>query len=347
MLSRKVEEELLQRLKTGVYSAGEKLPSIREMCEEFRCSYVIAFRAIQALKEQGCLETVKGSGTYVARDLQKHLEKKLLVYIFDKPDSRFLNPQDSLRYTCFQRIVRKSGFMDLALQEEDVLNPEELSEVAGALITLRSPMTEELIARKVPCVFISSLGNHYGMPSVTPDFYQGAALVIRHLIDTGARRIYALTIDSQEFNQASYLPRLQAYREVMKEAGLPVYPPLEWNIRKPGNRERLRDVMKSAEAPDAIFASNDKLAVELQHELNRMGISVPEDIRIAGLENQEFCYGSLPPLTTAEFDNTELVQTACASLLNMIHHPGRIPASVKIPMSLILRESTFSQIPIS
>ena len=105
--------------------------------------------------------------------------------------------------------------------------------------------------------------------------------------------------------------------------------------------------MKSAEAPDAIFASNDKLAVELQHELNRMGISVPEDIRIAGLENQEFCYGSLPPLTTAEFDNTELVQTACASLLNMIHHPGRIPASVKIPMSLILRESTFSQIPIA
>ena len=212
MVGRKVEEELLQRLKTGQYSAGEKLPSIREMCGEFNCSYVMVFRAVQALKRQGCLETVKGSGTFVVRDLQKHLEKKLLIYIFDKPECRQLNPGDSLRYTCFQRTVRKSGFMDLALQEDDVLEPEEMNEVAGALITLRSPMMEELIARKIPCVFISSLGNHYGMPCVTPDFYQGATLVLRHLLETGARRIQALTIDAREYNQASYAPRLQAYR---------------------------------------------------------------------------------------------------------------------------------------
>ena len=94
------------------------------------------FRAVQALKRQGCLETVKGSGTFVVRDLQKHLEKKLLIYIFDKPECRQLNPGDSLRYTCFQRTIRKSGFMDLALQEDDVLEPEEMNEVAGALITL-------------------------------------------------------------------------------------------------------------------------------------------------------------------------------------------------------------------
>lgn len=91
MLVRKVEDELLQRLKTGKYAAGEKLPSIREMCAEFNCSYVIAFRAVQSLKNAGCLETFKGSGTFVARDVQKRLDKKLLAYIFDKPGNTRLD----------------------------------------------------------------------------------------------------------------------------------------------------------------------------------------------------------------------------------------------------------------
>lgn len=344
MIGRKVEEELLQRLKTGQYSAGEKLPSLREMCGEFNCSYVMVFRAVQALKRQGCLETVKGSGTFVVRDLQRHLDKKLLIYIFDKPECRQLNPEDSLRYTCFQRTIRKSGFMDLALQEDDFLEPKEMNEVAGALITIRSPMMEELIARKIPCVFISSLGNHYGMPCVTPDFYQGATLVLRHLLEIGARRIHALTIDAREYNQASYAPRLQAYRDVMKEAGLFARPPLEWNIRNPENRNNLRKLMEGPEAPDAFFASNDKLAVELIHELNFLGIPVPEEVKVVGLENLEYLYGTLPSLTTAAFDNVELVRSACALLQKMMNNPGKIPPSVRVPMSLITRESTVSAV---
>ena len=109
MLVRQVEEELLHRLKTGQYIPGEKLPSIREMCGEFGCSYVIAFRAVQSLKQSGCLETFKGSGTFVARDVQKRLKKKLLAYIFDKSGTTRLNLHDSLRYTFFQRMVREAG----------------------------------------------------------------------------------------------------------------------------------------------------------------------------------------------------------------------------------------------
>lgn len=340
MLVRKVEDELLQRLKTGKYAAGEKLPSIREMCGEFGCSYVIAFRAVQSLKNSGCLETFKGSGTFVARDVQKRLHKKLFAYVFDKPGNSELNQHDSIRYTCFQRAVRKAGYMDIALQEDESLPPDELDNLAGALITIRTPQMEELIARRIPCVFVSSLGNRYGMPYAVPDFYQGSCEVMRHLIRCGYRGIGAVTIDSKEFNQASFAPRMQAYHDMLKEAGLPGSTPLEWNIRKPETRRKLREIMTGKRRPEAFFVSCDKLAVELIHELSDMGFRVPDDIGVAGLENTEYLYGNTVPLTTASFDNTTLVNEACSLLLNMVNHPGRALSSVKVPMTLIEREST-------
>lgn len=343
MLVRDVEEKLLHRLKTGQYAAGEKLPSIREMCGEFGCSYVIAFRAVQALKQSGCLETFKGSGTFVARDVQKRLKKKFLAYVFDKSGTTQLNLHDSLRYTCFQRSVREAGYIDLALQEDEMFSPEELDSLAGALITLRTPQMEELVARKIPCVFISSLGNPYGFPSVIPDFYQGSRDVMQHLICRGYREIGCVTIDSEEFNQGSFAPRVQAYRDVMVESGLPLRTPLDWNIHKPETRTRLRKIMSASHPPDSFFVPNDKLAVEVVQVLGEMGFRVPEDLGVAGLENMEFLYAPTIPLTSASFDNLTLVREACALLLNWIQHPEEPPETIKIPMTLIQRKSTEKQ----
>lgn len=343
MLVREVEEQLLHRLRTGKYIPGEKLPSIREMCGEFGCSYVIAFRAVQSLKQSGCLETFKGSGTFVARDVQKKLKKKLLAYIFDKSRTTQLNLHDSLRYTCFQRMIREAGYMDLALQEDESFSPDELDNLAGVLITLRTPQMEELIARNIPCVFISSLGNPYGFPSVTPDFYQGSRDIMTHLFRRGYRDIGCITIDSEEFNQGSFVPRVQAYRDVLKEKGLPTWNLLEWNIRKPETRKKLKKIMSQPYHPDAFFVPNDKLAVEVVQVLGEMGFRVPEDIGVAGLENMEFLYTSGIPLTSASFDNLALVREACSLLLDWIEHPSEQPSSRTIPMTLIERKSSEKQ----
>ena len=340
MLVRQVEDELLRRMKTGQYAPGEKLPSIREMSGEFGCSYVIAFRAVQSLKQSGCLETFKGSGTFVARDVQKRLKKKLLAYIFDKSGTTRLNLHDSLRYTFFQRMVREAGYTDIALQEDELFSPAELDSLAGALITLRTPQMEELLARKIPCVFISSLGNPYHLPSVIPDFYQGSRDVMLHLIRRGYRRIGCITIDSGEFNRSSFLPREQAYGDVLRETGLPVPAPLEWNIGKEETQIRFRELMSNPRHPEAFFVPNDKLALEVIQVLAEMGFRVPEDIGIAGLENMEFLYRPTLPLTSASFDNAALVREACSLLLNWIDHPQKPPENRTIPMTLQIRKST-------
>ena len=132
MLVRQVEEGILQQLKSGQYAPGEKLPSLRELSREFGCSYVIAFRAVQSLKNSGYLETAKGNGIFVTGDARSKMEKKLIVYISDCQESSQLTPQDLLRYSCFQRIVREAGFVDLALNEEESLSSDQMNQLAGA-----------------------------------------------------------------------------------------------------------------------------------------------------------------------------------------------------------------------
>lgn len=340
MLVRQVEEGILQQLKSGQYAPGEKLPSLRELSREFGCSYVIAFRAVQSLKNSGYLETAKGNGIFVTGDARSKMEKKLIAYISARQDSSQLSPHDLIRYTCFQRIVRDAGFIDLSLYENEQLPSDQLDRLAGALITLDTPMMPELTARKIPCVFISSLGNPYGMPTATPDYYQGSFDVMQSLIKCGYRKIRAITLDSTVGNQASCAPRIAAYFDALNAAGLSGSTPLEWNIRKPELRKRFREAMSVPDHPDALFSPNDKMAIEIIQELSSMGFRVPDDIGVAGLENQEFFYGSNPPLTTASYDNEMLAREACTLLLRMIEQPSQNYSSITLPMTLIMRASS-------
>ena len=55
---------LAERVTSGVYAAGSRLPSGAELCREFRVSPMTMRRAINRLEGQGLLTGVKGKGTY-------------------------------------------------------------------------------------------------------------------------------------------------------------------------------------------------------------------------------------------------------------------------------------------
>jgi GntR family transcriptional regulator len=58
---------LQQRIKAGIYKSGEKLPSERELIENFKVSRITATAAIQELVQNGLVYRKKGKGTYVTR----------------------------------------------------------------------------------------------------------------------------------------------------------------------------------------------------------------------------------------------------------------------------------------
>lgn len=61
--------DLREKIKDGTYPPGSKLPSRRELCQEYDFSEAVVVRAMWILKHEGLVVSLTGSGSYVADPL--------------------------------------------------------------------------------------------------------------------------------------------------------------------------------------------------------------------------------------------------------------------------------------
>jgi DNA-binding transcriptional MocR family regulator len=64
-LYKTIADGLLERINTGVYKPGQKIPSIRQIAVEFGCNKITVQKAFEILKRDGIIENIVGSGSYV------------------------------------------------------------------------------------------------------------------------------------------------------------------------------------------------------------------------------------------------------------------------------------------
>src|SRR5476649_2912344 len=64
---------LKERVETGVYPVGEKLPAERLISDEMNVSRTVVREAIIMLEVEGYVEVRKGSGIHVMSNQQRHL----------------------------------------------------------------------------------------------------------------------------------------------------------------------------------------------------------------------------------------------------------------------------------
>ena len=61
----RVAAELRSRIETGVYESGGKLPSRRELRDEFNASDTVIDKAMMILRVSGLTESLQGVGVFV------------------------------------------------------------------------------------------------------------------------------------------------------------------------------------------------------------------------------------------------------------------------------------------
>lgn len=64
-VSDSVVEQIEELIKSGTFQAGEKLPSVRELCEMFGVGRSAVRDAITTLKGKGAVDVKQGEGTYI------------------------------------------------------------------------------------------------------------------------------------------------------------------------------------------------------------------------------------------------------------------------------------------
>jgi LacI family gluconate utilization system Gnt-I transcriptional repressor len=228
-------------------------------------------------------------------------------------------------------------------EEEQLLREQLLHRPAGLLVTGldHNPATRQLIARsQVPCVHLMDLPASDGDALYCVGFRQtdaGAAMT-RHLLASGRRRIAfaAAQLDPR------VMQRLYGWRHALQEAGA-FDPTLEFLNPAPSSLAlggvMFEQIMQQRPAVDAIFFCNDDLAQGALMAALRMGVSVPQQVAIAGFNDLTGSDQMLPPLTTVRTPRARIGQAAAEMLLTLMRGEEPEVAQLDLGFEIVQRQS--------
>jgi LacI family transcriptional regulator len=102
-----------------------------------------------------------------------------------------------------------------------------------------------------------------------------------------------------------------------------------------------KEVLCSPARPRFIFAGNDLIATGVLTAAKELGIRVPEELAVAGVDNTLFSRISSPPLSTVDLRMREIGTMAAELYLRIRNHgAGDIPKVQTIPSRFCARQST-------
>jgi GntR family transcriptional regulator of arabinose operon len=90
---------------------------------------------------------------------------------------------------------------------------------------------------------------------------------------------------------------------------------------------------------DAIQCANDHTAVKLMRTLINLGVRIPEDVRIAGVDDVKYAYLLPVPLTTFHQPCIDIGETAVAAMRERTNNPQLPGRSIMLNRHLVVRQS--------
>lgn len=181
------------------------------------------------------------------------------------------------------------------------------------------------------------------MDTVTFDNYRGGHLVASHFEELGRRK---LGIIQGPANKSEAMLRKNGYIDYIN---LTDCLDLVWEFNGDYSfemgKEAYEQYKQSSNKPDAIFCSNDSMAIGFVHNAIRDGLHIPDDLAIAGYDDLPICDLYTPTITSVHTPYELLGKKALELILDRLQqknderHTGYTSL---VPVSISVRESTTS-----
>ena len=189
-----------------------------------------------------------------------------------------------------------------------------------------------------PLVCIDRRPDNWKGSLITVANEEGGYIATRYLLAMGHRRIACITGPQHLQNS---LERLRGYRRAMKEHGMRVSETMvaEGRFDRESGRQAALSLLGRKDAPTAIFAMNDLMALGALQGMREMHLRCPEDISLVGFDNLEFGEFVEPGLTSVVQPGYTLGQRAAEIAIRGLASPDEASASVVLPVELLIRRS--------
>ena len=346
-------ESLRADIGSGRYLSGARLPSEAELVRKFNVSRMTVVKAIQHLQQEGLLVRRPGSGTYTAATSTE--EGKVFGLLI--PD---LGKTEIFEPIC-RGMMRSPSIRSHSLSWGHALSNSEHKEeaeqlcrryieqsVAGVFFApLEFSANREGVNRRIlralekaniPIVLLDRDIVSYPARSahdlVGLDNRRAGYVVTEHLIRQGGSRI---AFFARKNSAETVEDRIVGYREALYCHNLKSTK--EFVIRGDASDKSFVEAALRGTRIDSIMCANDRTAASLMQSLIALGVRIPEDIRIAGVDDVTYASLLPIPLTTFHQPCPEIGAAAMSAMLERVSNPHLPTRSILLDGKLIVRRS--------
>lgn len=220
--AKKLINYLEERLISGQYSAGSKIPSVRRFADKFEISYGTALRGIDYLCEQGRFEKIPHRGVFVCeRPAIKNNSKIKRIAVFMEPYVTELHC--GMCYTAFlgmQELALKSGYnfmvnpLDVDAVNTEII--EEMSKGAEGIILLNEyDLHLKELKFNIPVVGVLMDNSYKGtISTINLDPWSAAKMAVNFFESQSLKKIKIISS-----HKPIFLTRGRAFATIWREKG--------------------------------------------------------------------------------------------------------------------------------
>jgi GntR family transcriptional regulator of arabinose operon len=351
---RQVYEDLHSAIRTGTLQRGDRLPSETELGKRYNTSRITVAKAINELQLRGLVSRHAGSGTHVlAPKLSSGHVFGLLI-----PDLGRTEIFEPICHGMMQSPLSKAHSllwghaMDESAQQEK--EAEQLcrkyiaQKVSGVFFApLEFTPEKDAVNRRIAsaldragiqvvlldrCYAPYSMRSKYDLVGI--DNRRAGFLITQHLLLHGVKR---MAFVARPLSASTVTARIAGYREALFAHRLHQQEDLVCR----GDPEDVGFIQKMLKEcrPDAIVCANDVTAIRVMAGLAGLGIRVPEEIRIAGIDDVKYASLVPVPLTTQHQNCADIGAMAMVTMLQRVENPNLPTRDILLQTNTVVRRS--------
>lgn len=335
------QERLLDAIRRGLFAPGQKLPSTQEISKVLRVSLVTSHRALQELESQGAVTRFQGRGTFVT-DAKDRNRRRLRLRLLMQPEASLADYYHGQVLEGMTRASREAECELSIVQRRPHAEPGK-SDASGYI--LLNPLAEQVDALREAGVkqtplFIAG-ARHDSIPWLDVDNIDLIEQAVDHSVDLGHRRLAfvggADELSNSRDRRAGFVAacdRLRIPPEHRRDVTARA-----WRL---DNVERMavHQLLSSGDRPTVVIAGGYHLALDIYQVANTLGLSIPTDLSVIGVDDPPSAAHLDPTMTTLAQPLIPLGYAAVHRMVQAIRDNEPLPPKQLLRGELVIREST-------
>lgn len=204
-------------------------------------------------------------------------------------------------------------------------------------VSVSSTLSDRCRALGIPVLLFNRDQPGDGLRAVTSDNYEGGCMAARLLLQGAPRRIAHLAGFAGASTQ---IDRERGFLDTLHRAGMDLYARAEGNFHYADAVEAARALFEMAEPPDALFVSDDHMAMAAMDVIRfEFRLGIPENVAVVGFDDLPQAAWPAYALSTIRQPINQMVSAAVSELIAAIEGAPEV-RKIRIAPTTIVRGTT-------